>query len=72
MTDPAQDLLWGCRAIAEHIGQPERQTSYLLETRRIPAGKVGARWVASRKALDEHFAKLTNPAPLNADSEEAA
>jgi hypothetical protein len=45
------DILWGCAAIAEVIGQSTRQTFYLLEQLMIPARKVGKKWVASRRAL---------------------
>lgn len=53
------DLLWGREAIARFIGKSVRQTTYLLETGRIPGGKVGAQWCASRAALRQHFASLT-------------
>jgi hypothetical protein len=55
----AADLLYGVCAIAAFISQPERRTVYLLETKRIPAGKLGQRWVASRQVLREHYARLT-------------
>ena len=71
MTDIGQDLLWGCRAISDHIGQPERKTVYMLERGLLPGGKSGARWVASKSAIAEHFGRLTNPA-RPADSEETA
>lgn len=45
------DILWGCAAIAEAIGQSTRQTFYLLERRMIPARKVGKKWCASRRKL---------------------
>ena len=57
MTEIAQsatesaDLLWGAGAIAEAINLPVRATFHLLENGRLPARKVGKRWVASRRAL---------------------
>jgi hypothetical protein len=45
------DILWGCAAIAEAIGQSTRQTFYLLERGMIPGTKVGKRWCASRRKL---------------------
>jgi hypothetical protein len=48
--------LWGARAIAQEIGRSERQTFYLLETRQLPARKVGASWVATRRRLREFLA----------------
>ena len=52
------DLLWGVSEIARYLGRPHRQTTYLLETRRIPAGKCGRLWVASRSELQTYFKKL--------------
>ena len=58
----ASDKLSGVAAISEFIGEPVRRTHYLLERKMIPAGKVGAIWVASRRALKAHFDKLTGAA----------
>jgi hypothetical protein len=55
----AADLLYGVAAVASFIGESERRSLYLLESRQIPAGKLGQRWVASRSALREHYARLT-------------
>jgi hypothetical protein len=52
------DLLWGCDAIARHLKLSSRKTYHLIETRQIPAGKIGGRHVASRKLLREHFAAI--------------
>jgi hypothetical protein len=49
MPDLCDDLIWGAEAIADY--QPERGL--------IPAGKVGDQWVASRRALQDYFAKIT-------------
>lgn len=59
----AGDRLSGIRAIAVFIGETERRTFYLAERGLIPVGKLGATWIASRKALREHFARLTSGAP---------
>ena len=58
----ADDLLSGVNAIAEFIGESRRRTYYLLEGRRLPAGKLGDRWIASRRVLRRHYARLTEPA----------
>jgi len=58
----ADDRLTGVKAIAEFRGEPERRTSYLLETGRIPAGKEGRIWVASKRVLCEHHRRLTSGA----------
>ena len=56
----AQDLIWGVKAIAAHINQNPRQTHYQLEKKLIPGGQIGEKWVASRQALHNHFAKITS------------
>jgi len=55
---PADDLLYGAASIAAFLGIPLRKTFYLLEQRRIPAGRLGREYVASRTALRTHFRKL--------------
>jgi hypothetical protein len=52
------DLLWGVTLIAVEIGRNRRQTFHLLENGKLPASKVGGRWVASRTGLRQFFAKL--------------
>jgi hypothetical protein len=58
----AADLLRGVDQIAEFIGEKRRRTYYLLEGGAIPCGKQGALWLASRRTLREHYAKLTGSA----------
>ncbi len=72
MTEIGQDLLWGVRAIAAAINQPERKVSYMLERGLLPGGKVGSRWVGSKSALAEHFRRLTSSARPDTDSDKAA
>jgi hypothetical protein len=55
----ADDLVRGVKPIAEFLGESERRTSYLLERAYVPAGTVGSAWVASKKALRAHFARVT-------------
>jgi hypothetical protein len=55
----AEDRLSGVKEIAVFIGESERRTSYLLEARRLPAGKLGAKWVASKRRITEFYATLT-------------
>jgi hypothetical protein len=52
------DMLYGAAAIAKFLGIARRKAFYLLEQGRIPAGKLGREHVASRAALQAHFAKL--------------
>jgi hypothetical protein len=47
------DLIWGCAAIAAIIGRSQRATFHLLENQRLPARKIGERWVASKRRLLE-------------------
>lgn len=49
------DLIWGCAAIAAALGVTERAAYHMLEAGVLPARKIGARWVASRKKLEAHF-----------------
>jgi len=49
------DALWGARAIGEFIGLSERQAFWLLEKKRLPARKIGRRFVASRDALKRYI-----------------
>ncbi len=72
MSDIGQDLLWGVRAIAAEINQPERKTIYMPERGLLPGGKVGARWVASKSAIAERFRRLTSATRPGVDSEETA
>jgi hypothetical protein len=50
-SDDFADLLWGAQAIADYIGKSYRQTVYLLSTKRLPAKKIGAMWIARRSKL---------------------
>jgi hypothetical protein len=51
MNDEFADLLWGAQAIADYIGKNYRQTVYLLSTKRLPAKKIGAMWIAQRSTI---------------------
>ena len=61
------DVLYGAGAIAEFLGIPRRKAFYLLEQHRIPHGKLGREYIASRATLRAHFAELAKGGPtLNA------
>ncbi len=49
------DLLRGVTKIADHIGESERRTYYLLERSLIPGFKIGAIWHSRKSALDRHY-----------------
>jgi len=51
MADTESDVLWGVSEIGNAIRRTDRQTYHLLARVLIPANKVGATWVASRKKL---------------------
>jgi hypothetical protein len=52
------DLLRGRRAIAAFTGETDRRVDYLLRQGQIPAGQIGRMWVASKKTLREHYARV--------------
>ena len=43
--------LWGAGAIAKVINRTRDETYHLLEQRLIPAKKVGAQWVSTKRQL---------------------
>ena len=53
------DLLRGVKAISRFINDEERPTYHKLATGKIPAGKEGSQWIASRSALRRHYEKIT-------------
>jgi hypothetical protein len=57
--DLADDRLTGVEAIAAFRGESRRRTAYLLEKERIPAGKEGRIWIASKRVLREYHCRLT-------------
>lgn len=63
-TEPplADDLLWGCEAIAE-INRKPGDVYYLLQRGLLPATKTGDMWVALRSALRAHFS-AASPTPV--------
>jgi len=60
------DLIWGAAAIAKETGLTRRQAYYQLEAGLLPAGRIGEKWVASRRTLREHFAKIMSGANSSA------
>ena len=49
------DLVWGAKNIAALIGCNTREAYWRLETKGVPAKKVGKLWVASREELRQFF-----------------
>ena len=58
-TPLADDLLKGADQISEFIGENLWRTYHLLENQVIPAGKQGNYCIASKRALREHYERLT-------------
>jgi hypothetical protein len=55
----ADDLLHGVAEISAFIGESRRRTFYLLERGLLPAGKMGATWIASKSVIRASYDKLT-------------
>lgn len=51
--DGKKKYLWGVKKIAEAIDNTERRTYHWLQTKKLPAKKVGQIWVAEEGELDE-------------------
>jgi len=60
----ADELLRGVPAIANYVGETQRQTYELLETRRLPGFKTpgGRIWHALKSTIDEHYKRLDEAA----------
>lgn len=57
-TDLSTTIFWGTKEIGRAIGRPPRATFHLLETGKLPAKKIGRRWVATKENLDQFFAEI--------------
>ena len=55
---PSTATLIGFTAIATELGMSKRQAMYLLEKGLIPSGRLGGRYVVSKRRLREHFDAL--------------
>jgi hypothetical protein len=59
------DLLFGAAAITDFVNTlsatkiNRRQIYYWLESGHVPSGKIGTKIVGSRRALREHFTRIT-------------
>lgn len=52
---PPLDLVWGVQGIAKLIGRTQRQTYHMLYSGKLPAKRVGGRYVAERSKLLAFF-----------------
>jgi hypothetical protein len=55
----ADDLLRGVKRISAFINEDERSTYHKLSTGRLPGGKEGNQWIASKSVLRDHYIKIT-------------
>ena len=54
----ASDLLRGVPQIGRFIGESDRRTYYLAETKKIPVFKMGKLWMARKSTLRRHYENL--------------
>lgn len=59
-TSPANDRIQGYRNIAKFYGLTPRQAQTRIERGEIPYAMEGRRIVASRRALTEHWRRITS------------
>ncbi len=45
------DLLFGAIAIADELGVEPHQVNYIYKTRKLPIGKMGKMYIASKRQL---------------------
>ena len=57
-TDLGDDLVWHVAGIAREINRPTRVVSHMLENGQLPAGKIGNRWVSSKRRLRKRLAEV--------------
>lgn len=62
MDSMAHDLLRGAIAIGTHLGLSKRQAFCMLESRQIPAFKLGKSWYARKSTLDDFIIGLEESA----------
>ena len=55
----ADDIITGVPAISRHLGWGRSKTYHAIYEKRIPVGRMGSSYVASKAALAKHFEKIT-------------
>jgi hypothetical protein len=58
LSERPTDIVWGAEQIAATINLSVAATYHLLERRRLPAKKIGAKWCANRQALFDALTKV--------------
>ncbi len=56
--DISADTLRGAAAIAAYTGHTERQINHLLEHNKLPAVKIGGRWIMRKSTYRNFLARL--------------
>ena len=54
----AEDLLDGVAAYCEFTGWPPRRVYYMLEKGQLPGGKIGNRWIGSKRVVRQLLESL--------------
>jgi hypothetical protein len=62
----ADDMLRGAAKISEYTGDSERRTQYLLETKRLPAFKIGHVWHMRKSTYRAYVERLESHATVAA------
>jgi hypothetical protein len=55
MPSLADDLLDGVPAIAAYLGVDERRAYYLVQSKQIPAFKLGSKWTARKSSINRQI-----------------
>ena len=58
--DVAEDLLDGVPAIAAFTGWSDRRCYYLLQKGLLPSGKIGNRYIGSKRVYREFLTKIAS------------
>ena len=56
--DLADDLLDGVAAYSKFTGWPPRKIYYLRERGLLPGGKMGNRWIGSKRVVRDRLGRL--------------
>ncbi len=54
----ADNILDGVAAYSEFTGWPPRRVYYMLEKGQLPGGKIGNRWIGSKRAVRQRLESL--------------
>ncbi len=54
----AEDLLDGVAAYVEFLGWAPRRVYYMLERGQLPGGKIGNRWIGSKRVVRQRLESL--------------